>query len=97
MSTMMYSLLAVCTVACLIHRAPVASQCTGKHCHDGDDDVSESTALLYRLQDTVEQQQDSLKDALKSLKESMEEQHTQLMMRQDESMLCSLLLRVDRK
>ena len=36
------------------------SQCTTKHCHDGDRDVSALTALVDRLQDTVERQVDSL-------------------------------------
>jgi len=61
MSTTVWSLLATCVVAWVIHRAPVMSQCTSKHCHDGDRDVGALAALVDRLQDTVERQQDSLK------------------------------------
>jgi len=57
------SLLAVVVVAWVVHPAPVVCQCTTGHCHDnGDNDVSVLTAMVSRLQDTVEQLQQQLKD-----------------------------------
>ena len=58
------SLLAVVVVAWFVHPAPVVCQCTTGHCHDdGDNDVSVLTAMVSRLQDTVEQLQQQLRDA----------------------------------
>ena len=52
------SLLAVVVVAWVVHPAPVVCQCTTGHYHDdGDNDVSVLTAMVSRLQDTVEQLQ----------------------------------------
>ena len=57
------SLLAVVVVAFVVHPAPVVCQCTTGHCHDdGDNDVSVLTAMVSRLQDTVEQIQQQLKE-----------------------------------
>ena len=88
MSTTVFSLLAVCVVASFMHRAPVLSQCTTKHCHDGDNDVTALTALVNRLQDTVERQVDSLEQQqrqnqelqgqLATLRDTVEEQQMQL-------------------
>ena len=49
--------LAVGIVVCLLHPAPVRSQCTTKHCVDDDTDVSTLTTIVNRLQDTLERQQ----------------------------------------
>ncbi|KAK2157941.1 hypothetical protein NP493_1839g00001 [Ridgeia piscesae] len=58
------SLLAVVVVAFVVHPAPVVCQCTTGHCHDdGDNDVSVLTAMVSRLQDTVEQLQQQLSDS----------------------------------
>ena len=87
MSTTVWSLLAVCAVASVLHRAPVVSQCTTNHCYDGDSDVRALTALVYRLQDTVERQVHSLEQQqrhnqelqgqLATLRETVEQQQTQ--------------------
>ena len=61
MSTIVWCLMAMYVVACVIHLAPVISQCTSKHSHDGDMDVGALAALLGQFQDIVERQQDSLK------------------------------------
>ena len=66
------SLLAVVVVAWVVHPAPVVCQCTTGHCHDdSDNDVSVLTAMVSRLQDTVEQLQQQLMD-------TVEEQQIQL-------------------
>ena len=93
MSTTVCSVLAVCVVACFMHRAPVVSQCTTKHCHDGDRDVSTLTSLMNRLQDTVERQVDSLEQQqrqnqelqgqLATLKETMYLQEKRLTIHED--------------
>ena len=60
------SLLAVVVIAWVVHPAPVVCQCTTGHCHDdgdGDNDVSVLTAMVSRLQDTVEQLQRQLHDS----------------------------------
>ena len=61
------SLLAV-VVAFVVHPAPVVCQCTTGHCHDdGDNDVSVLTAMVSRLQDTMEQIQQQLMEQQKQL------------------------------
>ncbi|KAK2165274.1 hypothetical protein NP493_1373g00035 [Ridgeia piscesae] len=77
------SLLAVVVVAFVVHPAPVVCQCTTGHCHDdGDNDVSVLTAMVSRLQDTVEQLQQELRDSKaelqQQLSDSTEQQQKQL-------------------
>ena len=72
------SLLAV-VVAFVVHPAPVVCQCTTGHCHDdGDNDVSVLTAMVSRLQDTMEQLQQQLRDSKEQLQQQLMEQHKQL-------------------
>ena len=63
-------------MAFVTHQATVVSQCTTKHCHSGDTDMSALTALdlVTQLQDTVERQQ----DVLEQQRNENDEQHTQL-------------------
>ena len=75
-------------MASVLHRAPVVSQCTTKHCHDDGRDMGAPTALVDRLQDTVEQQQDSLEQQqreMATLKQTVALQEKQLT-RLEESM-----------
>ena len=85
------SLLAVVVVAWVVHPAPVVCQCTTDHCHDdGDNDVNVLTAMVSRLQDTVEQLQGQLQRQIndtaeqvlhklqQQLSDSMEQQQNQL-------------------
>ena len=77
------SLLAVVVVAFVVHPAPVVCQCTTGHCHDdGDNDVSVLTAMVSRLQDTVEQLQQQLRDSKEQLQQQLmdttEQQQKQL-------------------
>ncbi|KAK2152876.1 hypothetical protein NP493_2397g00002 [Ridgeia piscesae] len=77
------SLLAVVVVAFVVHPAPVVCQCTTGHCHDdGDNDVSVLTAMVSRLQDTMEQLQGQLRDSKEQLqqelRDSTEQQQKQL-------------------
>ena len=87
------SLLAVVVVAWVVHPAPVVCQCTTGYCHDdGDNDESVLTAMVSRLQDTVEQLQRQLHDSnerqqqllrgtreeMQQLRESSEHQQKQL-------------------
>ena len=54
------SLLEVCIIACILRLAPVMSQCTRRHCSGDDNEVSVLTAMVSRLQDSMEQQQKQL-------------------------------------
>ena len=73
------SLLAVVVVAFVVHPAPVVCQCTTGHCHDdGDNDVSVLTAMVSRLQDTVEQLQQQLMATKDQLQQQLMEQEIQL-------------------
>ena len=79
------SLLAVVVVAFVVHPAPVVCQCTTGHCHDdGDNDVSVLTAMVSRLQDTVEQLQQQLMDTT----EQQQKQLTKLSDRLDKQEKC---------
>ena len=77
MSTTVWFLLAVCAVASVLHRAPVVSQCTTKHCHDDGRDVSVLTALVERLQDTVELQEDLLEQQRIEIEQQRKQNHDQ--------------------
>ena len=77
MSTTVWSLLAVCVVASVLHRAPVVSQCTTKHCHDSARDVSTLSALMEHLQDTVELQQDLLEQQRKEIEQQRKQNDDQ--------------------
>ena len=83
MSTPVCFLLAVGVVVCLVHPTPVVSQCTTRHCQDGDNDndVNALTAMVHLLQDTVDRQQVQLA----TLRDTVEEQQKQLT-RQDETL-----------
>ena len=73
------SLLAVVVVAFVVHPAPVVCQCTTGHCHDdGDNDVSVLTAMVSRLQDTVEQLQQELRDSKAELQQQLRDETKQL-------------------
>ena len=60
MGPTVWSLLVVGFLACLMHLTTVRSQCTTKHCDQGDNELSVLTAMVARLQDTMEQQQHSM-------------------------------------
>ena len=69
------SLLAVVVVAWVVHPAPVVCQCTTGHYHDdGDNDVSVLTAMVSRLQDTVEQLQVQLQRQIRDSKNQIQQQ-----------------------
>ena len=71
-SVCLVSLLVVVVVAFVVHPAPVVCQCTTGHCHDdGDNDVSVLTAMVSRLQDTVEQLQQELRDSKAELQQQL--------------------------
>ena len=73
------SLLAVVVVAWVVHPAPVVCQCTTGHCHDdGDNDVSMLTAMVSRLQDTVEQLHQHIWDSTDKIQQELMEQQKQL-------------------
>ena len=62
-------------VAWVVHPASVVCQCTTGHCHDdGDNDVSVLTAMVSRLQDTVEQLHGQLHSQLRDASEQLQEQ-----------------------
>ncbi|KAK2171725.1 hypothetical protein NP493_1034g00007 [Ridgeia piscesae] len=66
------SLLALVVVAFVVHPAPVVCQCTTGHCHDdGDNDVSVLTAMVSRLQDTVEQLQGQIQRQINDTAEQL--------------------------
>ncbi|KAK2171728.1 hypothetical protein NP493_1034g00010 [Ridgeia piscesae] len=70
------SLLAV-VVAFVVHPAPVVCQCTTGHCHDDGDgvnDVSMLTAMVSRLQDTVERLQSQLQRQIHDTAEQLQQQ-----------------------
>ena len=70
------SLLAV-VVAFVVHPAPVVCQCTTGHCHDDGDgvnDVSVLTAMVSRLQDTVERLQSQLQRQIRDTAEQLQQQ-----------------------
>ena len=67
------SLLAVGFLACLMHLTPIRSQCTTKHCDQGDNEQSVLTAMVARLQDTMEQQQHSMDQLRQEHQHSMEQ------------------------
>ena len=100
------SLLAVVVVAFLVHPAPVVCQCTTGHCHDDGDgvnDVSVLTAMVSRLQDTVEQLQDQLHDSTERhqqhLRDTREQLQQQLMdtTEQQQKQLMKLSDRLDKQ
>ena len=71
--------LAVGIVVCLLHPAPVRSQCTTKHCVGDDTDVSALTTMMYRMQDAQERQQntlDILQNRITELEEALAKQQT---------------------
>ncbi|KAK2189745.1 hypothetical protein NP493_98g03015 [Ridgeia piscesae] len=78
--------LAVGIVVCLLHPAPVRSQCTTKYCVDDDIDVSALTTMMYRMQDALEIQQytttrqqgtlDRLQIEINEFKEALAKQQT---------------------
>ena len=82
------SYLAVGIVVCLLHPAPVRTQCTTKHCADDDTDVSALTTMMYRMQDALEIQQytttrqqdtlDRLQNEIIELKEALAKQQTSM-------------------
>ena len=59
MSVTVWSLVAVCAVMCIMHRAPVVSQPTMPLCHNDDDrPLSAWRDLVDRIQDNIERQQE---------------------------------------
>ena len=65
------SLLAVVVVAWVVHPALVVCQCTTDHCHD---DGRLLTAIVSRLQDTVEQLQGLLQRQINNTAEQLQQQ-----------------------
>ena len=71
-------LLAVCVIVCVVHLTPTVSQCTTKYCFDDDNDVGALTAMVSRLQDSLEekekQHQDSIEQLQQKFSDSLEQQ-----------------------
>ena len=77
MGPIVCSLLAVCVIGSITLLVPVRSQRTTKYCVDDDSDRSVLTAMVARLQDTVERQQQSLEQQHQDHQHSMDELYTQ--------------------
>ena len=78
MSTTVFSLLAMVVTACVTNLTPAVAQCTTTDCFDNVNDVGVLAAMVYRLQATVERQQNDCHYSLKQLQHSVEEQQKQL-------------------
>ena len=77
MGPIVCSLLAVSVIGTITLLVPVRSQRTTKYCVDDDSDRSVLTAMVARLQDTVERQQQSLEQQHQANQHSMDELYTQ--------------------
>ena len=67
-------LLALWVIVCVVRLTPTVSQCTTKYCFDDDNDVGALTAMVSRLQNTVERQERQHQQYLDSLEEQ-DKQH----------------------
>ena len=77
MAPLVFSLLAVSVFTYVIHLVPVDSQCTTKHCVDGDNDQSVLMAMVARLQGTVEHLQDTVDSFQQHQQKQFEHQQKQ--------------------
>ena len=73
-------LLAACIIVCVVYLTPTVSQCTTKYCFDdnNDNDIGAMTAMVSRLQNSLEEQDKQHQDSIEQLQEkfnnSMEQQ-----------------------
>ena len=57
-------MLMLLVIAFKINQAPVASQCTTRHCVDDDNDNRDLVAIVSRLQDAMEREQKQFRDSI---------------------------------